>query len=442
MEKEESIDLKILWNIIWQKKKIMSYIIVGCTLLALIIAFILPKTYESTTLVETRTSGVGATSGAALGVVGGASSPTQGYIEMMKSRRVLEPIIAKLDIPKEKKEGMTAEGFAKKNLEIENVKSTDLITVSAKGRTPEEAQQISKSVVDNFLLLMTNMNKQTQSLVVKFLSERIDTAKKESDVAAQKLEDFSKKTKVYGPDDQASAILKQLSAFDKTIGEMEVQRQSAQAQLSTVSAQLKQQNTNAKEYNVSNSANVSNLRDNIIKKEVDLVGLRQKYTDKHPSVIEAKKELNKLQQSLEREVGTEVASGVTTMSPLQSSLLQGKAQAQVNIAVANASEAAIKQLENKTDNEMSQLSDNILQYTKLKRDAELKNEVYLNLVKNCEQAKIQQAMQSMDIQVIDSAYLPKEPSAPKKMLITIVGLIFGFIIVLGYSLSIYMKQSK
>ncbi|WP_196594222.1 GumC family protein [Pectinatus sottacetonis] len=448
MEKEESIDLRILGNIIWQKKKMVSLIIIICTLLALILAFVLPKTYESTTLVQTRTSGVNAASStataaaAALGISGNMDSPTLGYIEMMKSRTVLDPIIAKLDMPKEKKAELTAKDFAKKSLDIQNTKGTDLITVMAKGRTPQEAQQISKEVVDNFLLLMTKMNKQTQSLIVTFLSGRIDQAKKDSDDAAQKLEDFSKQTKVYGPDDQAKAVLEQLAAFDKTIGEMEVQRQSAQAQLDSTSAQLKKQNANAREYNVSDNKNVLNLRDSIVAKEVELVGLRQKYTDKHPSVIAAQNELAKLRQSLNSEVASEVSAGTTTLSPLQSTLAQGKAQAQVNIAVANASEAAVKQLEKKAEGSMSSLSDNILQYTKLKRDADIKNEVYLNLVKSCEQAKIQQAMQSMDIQVVDPANLPKKPSAPRKLLITIAGFIIGMIGIFAYSMFLYMKLEK
>lgn len=39
---------------------------------------------------------------------------------------------------------MTAAGFAKSNLEITNIKKTELITIAAYGKTPEEAQMISQ----------------------------------------------------------------------------------------------------------------------------------------------------------------------------------------------------------------------------------------------------------------------------------------------------------
>ena len=444
MENEEAIDLSKLLHIMIERKIPLLCIVVICTGIALITAFLLPKTYESTTLVQTRSSSKVDVSGAAaamaaFGVSGSTVSPTTNYIELMKSRAVIDPIVADLDLSEAQKEKMNAAGFAKTNLDIQNTKGTNLITVTGKGKTPEEAQMISQGVVDNFLLLMTNMNQQTQSLMVKFLSERTDNAKKEADDAAQKLEDFSKEHKVYGPDDQAKAAITQMAAFDKAIGDFKVQQQGAKAQLDSVDAQIAKQNINSKAYNVSDNSIVQQLRSQIVAKEVELVGLQQKYQDKHPSVIAAQQELSQLQSSLNNEVSTLVDAGTATMNPTQSELLKNKALASSNLAVANASEAAVKKLQDKQTSDMSQFSDDVLEYTKLERDSKMKGEIYLNLVKQCEQAKIQEAMDSMDIQVVDSADLPKGPSAPRKILITVIGFVVGVMLVFGYSLVLYKK---
>lgn len=440
MEKEGLVSLEKILRDIIEKKMVVVPIIICFTLASVVVAFLLPKTYESTTLVQTRSGNKVDVSGAAvamaaLGMGGGTvSSSTTAYIELMKSRAVLNPVIENLDIPNMQKEKMTADGFAKSNVDIQNTKGTNLIVVKGKAATPKEAQEISQGVVDNFLLLMTNMNQQTQSLMVKFLNERIVEAKKDSDDSAQKLEDFSKEKKVYGPIDQTSADLKQMAAFDKTIGDLEVQKKGAQAQLDSVSAQLNLQNTNLTTYNVSDNSTVQSLREKIVSKEVELVGLQQKYQDKHPSVIAAQQELDQLKNSLENEVSTAVAAGTATMNPLQAELVKTKALSATNIAVASASEAAVKNLQDKSDSKMSQFSENVLEYTKLQRDATMKNEIYLNLVKQCEQAKIQQAMESMDIQVVDDADLPKMPTAPKKTLIAVIGLILGCLVSFGYIL--------
>jgi uncharacterized protein involved in exopolysaccharide biosynthesis len=64
------------------------------------------------------------------------------------------------------------------------------------------------------------------------------------------------------------------------------------------------------------------------------------------------------------------------------------------------------------------------------------------LVKQCEDSKIKEAMESMDIQVIDPADLPDEdkPASPKKLLITAIGFVIGCLISFGYGLIQYKKE--
>ena len=57
MENEESIDLGRLMHILYDRRKTVGAIVGGCTALALIVSFALPKTYESTTLVQSRSVG-------------------------------------------------------------------------------------------------------------------------------------------------------------------------------------------------------------------------------------------------------------------------------------------------------------------------------------------------------------------------------------------------
>ena len=269
-----TIDLGRIIKIMWERKKVTVGIIAICTVIAITIAFMLPKQYESTTLVQTRSAGKdvsGASAmAAAMGInIGGSSSqgsPTN-YIELMKSRTVLQPIIDSLEWKDEKSKPDAAE-FAKSVLKIENTKQTNLITVTAKGKTPEEAQQISQGVVDNFLLMQTNMNQQTQSLLVKFLSDRIDAAKQESDDAAQKLAEFSKENKMYSPNDQAKLAIEQLNAYDKAISDMEVQQKSAQAQYDTATSKLGEQKAGAKTYSINDNSTVQSIRSQIVAKEV------------------------------------------------------------------------------------------------------------------------------------------------------------------------------
>lgn len=444
----DTIDLKKLFSLMIEKKKIVIAIIVVCTLIATIVAFVLPKSYQSTTLVRVK-SGSSSMFGYAAMAAGfgidigeGSSGSPESYIELMKSREVLEPIITELDLPEETKENMTAAGFAKSNLEVTNIKNTDLITIAAYGKTPEEAQMISQGVADNFLALMTKLNKEDNSSTLKFLDERIKIAKEEMETAENKLAAYQQEHKIYAPDEQAKAIIANLNNYDTTIAQLQAQSEGDSAKLAGVTSQLEQQNASLLEYNVSDNTNIGNIRESIVNKRVELVGLQQQFTDEHPDVIKAKEELNSLERSLSDEIAKAVNSQSVTLSPVQSNLLKDKISTEVQISVNNASLEALKAKQAEAQENIATLSADSVEYMRLSREATITGQVYTSLVQNYEQTRIQEAKDSMDIQIIDAADLPKEdmPTKPNKKLVVVIGFVLGIMISLGYTLYNYSRR--
>ena len=446
LQQEDTIDLGKLAQIATEHKKEVFSIIAGCTIVATGISFVLPKQYESTTLVQTRSAGRDISGAAAMasmmGIDAGGSSSTTSYIELMKSRRVLNPIINSMEWEDEKKKP-DADGFAKKYLDIKNTKQTNLITITAKGKTPEEAQMISQEVADNFLKLQTDMNQQTQSLLVKFLEERIDEAKKDAEDAREKFAQYQQEHKIYSPDEQARSTVNKMNAFDEALGNMQVQQKATQAQLAAVSAKLGDIRSSSQNYNINDNEIVKGLRNQIVSAQLELLNLRERYTEEHPAVISVKEKITKLNQNLTNEVNTMVASKYTTLNPTQANLVKDQANAEVSMAVAKASEEAIQARKNEKEKELEGFPKDVLEYLNLQRDTNIKEQIYTNLIKQAEDNKIQEAMESMDIQIIDAANLPDEdkPSAPKKKLITAIGLVLGCMLAFGYSLICYKKEN-
>lgn len=444
----DTIDLRKLFSLMLEKKKIVIAIIVICTIIATIVAFVLPKSYQSTTLVRVK-SGSSSMSGyaamaAGFGIdIGGSSSASpESYIELMKSREVLNPIIEKVDLTDEEREKMKADDFFKKYLEITNTKKTDLINIAAYGKTPEEAQMISQGVADNFLALMTKLNKEDNSSVLKFLDERMKIAKEEMETAENKLQAYQQEHKIYAPDAQTKSIIDSLNTYDNSIAQLQAQSEGNSAKLAGVTSQLEQQNASLLEYNVSDNTNIGNIRESIVNKRVELVGLQQQFTDEHPDVIKAKEELNSLEKSLSDEIAKAVNSQSVTLSPVQASLLKDKISTEVQISVNNASLEALKAKQAEAQENIATLSADSVEYMRLSREATITGQVYTSLVQNYEQTRIQEAKDSMDIQIIDAADLPKEdmPAKPNKKLIVVIGFVLGIMISLGYTLYNYSRR--
>lgn len=374
--------------------------------------------------------------------VGTSSVNPDNYIGLMKSREVLEPIMAQVDMPEEDREKLTTEDFIKKYLEITNTKKTDLINITAYGKTPEEAQMISQAVADNFLTLMTNLNKEDNSSVLKFLNDRMSIAKDEMETAENKLQAYQQEKGIYSPNDQTKALVDKLDDYDKKIAQLEAQEQANSAKLQDVTGQLEQQNSSLLEYNISDSDAIMNLRTAIVNKQVELVGLQQRYTEEHPDVIRAREELAELKKSLDREIQSAVNSKSATLTPVQGNLLMEKVQTETAEAVTSASLDALKAKQQEAEGNMSTLSADSVEYIRLLREKNITSEVYTNLVKAYENTRIQEAQESMDIQVIDAANLPREdmPAKPKKKIIAAIGFALGIIISFGYTLYVYNKR--
>lgn len=446
----DTIDLKKLFSLMIEKKKIVLAIVVICTIIATIVAFILPKSYQSTTLVRVKSDGSSSamagyatmSAGFGIDIGGGSSGSPESYIELMKSREVLNPIIEKVDLTDEEREKLKMEDFIKKYLEITNTKKTDLITIAAYGKTPEEAQMISQGVADNFLALMTKLNKEDNSSVLKFLDEHIKIAKEEMETAENKLQAYQQEHKIYAPDEQAKAIIANLNNYDTTIAQLQAQSEGDSAKLAGVTSQLEQQNASLLEYNVSDNTNIGNIRESIVNKRVELVGLQQQFTDEHPDVIKAKEELNSLEKSLSDEIAKAVNSQSVTLSPVQSNLLKDKISTEVQISVNNASLEALKAKQAEAQESIATLSADSVEYMRLERNAKITGQVYTSLVQNYEQTRIQEAKDSMDIQIIDAADLPKEdmPAKPNKKLIVVIGFVLGIMISFGYTLYNYSRR--
>lgn len=446
---DNTIDLRKLFSIMGEQKKVIIPIIVMCTVFAIIVAFVLPKSYQSNTLVRIKSSGGSnlssyAAMAAGFGIdIGGSSSASpENYIELMKSREVLEPIMEQVDMPEEDKEELTTEDFIKKYLEITNTKKTDLINITAYGKTPEEAQMISQSVADNFLTLMTKLNKEGNSSTINFLNDRMAIAKEEMETAENKLQAYQQEKGIYSPDDQAKALIDRLSAYDTNIAQLEAQEQANSAKLQDVTGQLEQQNSSLLEYNISDNDAIMNLRTAIVNKQVELVGLQQRYTEEHPDVIRVKEELAELKKSLDREIQSAVNSKSATLTPVQGNLLMEKVQTETAKAVTSASLDALRSKQQEAEGNISTLSADSVEYMRLLRDKNITSEVYTNLVKAYENTRIQEAQESMDIQVIDAANLPREdmPAKPNKKLIAAIGFVVGIMISLGYTLYVYNKR--
>ena len=447
---ESTIDLRKFLDIAKEKKIILIAIIAICTIIATVAAFVMPKQYSSSSMVKIKSTNdlnnipiVLTNIASQLGVdTGSSGNSPETYMEVMKSRAVIEPIIENLDLSEEEKEKMTIDGFIKSHLELTNVKKTDLINITAYGKTPEEAQKINQALIDSFDNLVMKIKENNTDYALEVLRQKVDQAKIDVTEAEDKLSSYQQEKNIYAPDEQVKAIIDSLNSYDKAIAQLQAEADGDNAKLAGVTGQLEQQNAALLEYKVSDNVNVGNIREAIVNKRVELVGLEQRFTDEHPDVIRAKEELNSLNDSLSKEINNAISSQSVTLSPVQSSLLQSKLETETKIAVDNASLEALKAKEAEAQTSIANLTNDNVEYARLLRDAKMKGEIYTTLVKYYEQSKINESNKAMNIQIISEPDLAREdmPAKPNKKMIIAIGFVLGVVVSAGYMIYIYSRR--
>ena len=144
---------------------------------------------------------------------------------------------------------------------------------------------------------------------------------------------------------------------------------------------------------------------------------------------EINKQIAETKSNLEKEIAAIIAQQAPSSNTVQQKLLADKFANEAAVAVANGKNNAIASLESKNDEAISRLPEAQQGYIRVKRDADVAQEIYVMLSKRLEEAKVAEVMVPNEVQVIDEATLPERPIKPRKArplaLAAILGLLAG-----------------
>ena len=126
------------------------------------------------------------------------------------------------------------------------------------------------------------------------------------------------------------------------------------------------------------------------------------------------------------EIARVINADASSVNPVHQNLVQGKIQAEAEIAAAQAQKNALERIIGLEEHNLNKLPAKEQGLVRVMRDANVAQEIYIMLAKRYEEARISEVMQPTDIQVIDVAVAP-DPDKPikpnKKVNILIAGLL-------------------
>jgi uncharacterized protein involved in exopolysaccharide biosynthesis len=363
-------------RLLWEHRSTVARATALALALSTIVAFILPKGFESTTrlMPPDSRSGDALAMAAALGGGAGGLSAIAGdmlglkssgalFVGILTSRTVQDDLVHKFDL--RKSYGATTEENARKRLATNTAIAEDhksgIITITVTDHDPQRAAAMAAEYVTELNMVVNELSTSSARREREFLEGRLTQVKQDLETAERDFGDFSSKNTAVDIKEQAKAMVGAAAAL--------------QGELIATEAQLE----GLKKIYTENNVRVRSLRARVTELQVQLTKMGGKY--------EAPADSN--------------ASSSDESSPSKDDSLYPSIRKLPVLGIA---------------------------FADLYRRTKVQETVFEVLTQQYELAKVAEAKETPTVKVLDPANIPERKAFPHRLVIMILGMMAGFVL--------------
>lgn len=323
-------------------------------------------------------------------------------------------------------------------IEIEQKRGLDIIILKADSPSPYEAALIVNSYINAYYQYNLKVNRTRYTLAREFLEQQRDDKSQQLRNAENAVSEFQQRNNVVVLDEQARALVEQLTNFESQMKAAEIEAASKQRALEEFRKSLAEKDKEITKYIESLSAEpfIKNLQEQIarleVQKEVVIAQQNLKNPENDPNVLQYNRTIQDLQTKLNNKLAS-LEQNLTAYTPdelrqLSIDVLKLDLEVQAARAKANQLKGIVKGYEAR----FNKLPVQSIEYARLERNRLSNEKLYLLIEEKYQEAVISEKSIPSNVQVIDAAIVPIDPSKPNRILIVFAGLLVGLGLAAGY----------
>jgi capsule polysaccharide export protein KpsE/RkpR len=359
-------------SILWERRNALYKVSLIGLILSLIVAFIIPVRYTSTTrLMPPDNAGGGVTSILAAltkgsselaslgGELFGLKSSGEIFVGMLRSNTIENAIINKFDLRKtyHTRTWQAARDNLEDRTEISADRKSGIITIKVSDGNASRAAEMSHEYVNELNRLVTSMDTSSAHRERIFLEGRLNEVQRDLEAAEKDFSAFASKNTALDVKEQGKAMI----------------------------------------------GAAAELEGQLIAAQTTLEGLRQMYTANNVRVRSVQARIDEYRRQLQK-MGGKVPSSADGTSP------QG--------GTGDSNQADYP-----TIRELPILG---VTWADLYRRTRVEEVVFETLTKQYELAKVEEARETPSVKVLDAAEVPEKKSFPPRLLLILLGTVFAF----------------
>jgi len=439
-------------KILRRRKWLIILPVIAITTAVAWVVYRLPNIYESTTLIVVKPSNL------PVGMVPALSEDSitrqlTAINQVVTSRSSLEPLVEKYELYRaERLRGMpmeTAIARTRDDINVDVNRSRNDIThgfnISFRYREPKVAQAVTVELAGKYINFQTNEALNTSKAAQTFFDNQVSQAREALNAVDKQRESFMAGNVGKLPS-EVQSLLNQLTGLreeQKTliseVGRLQDRRAAQQNNVSLLK-ETASKNIETIAENITDPKTTLAYSQLVTRKAAlqgELTALKQQYKDIHPDVIAKQQEVDQVSDEMQKMIDE-------WKEKIREKEKKLRDQPQVQVRVA---ESELKMVEGEIKRQQQLLADNekaiaaIVERLNqvpgvevalgaIERDYQTKKAAYDQLVQQQQRitlgAEATSQHQGEGIEVIDPANLPAQPVAPKRLMLSTLGLAFGF----------------
>jgi polysaccharide chain length determinant protein (PEP-CTERM system associated) len=416
---------------VWSRRKWMGIVVFAVILAAVAsVAKFLPDIYRSTATVLVERHNV-PEAFVKSSVTGELEMRLQTISQEILSRARLADLIQRLGLyPDLSKGGPIEAGIQKMRrdiqLELKGVQPTSgrggtvAFNLSYQGRDPETVARVANALASFYVEENVRLREQQAAGTAEFLRLQLAEMKKRLDEQEQRVREFQ--ARHIGQLPQQMAV--NLATLERLHTQLDL---NSANQLRTMDRRAALAKDLGEPDPAGAAATPDTTTDGLAKLKQELAELRRRFTDKYPDVIRLKAEIAALERDLaegkpEGRAGTGPATSADPSGRLKATLSKVDAE----IKALKAQEQRLRQDIAAYQRRVENAPQREQELRELSRDYETARDLYSSLLKRYEDAQlaesVEQTQRGERFRILDPAIVPKQPAAPNRIQLFLVGL--------------------
>ncbi|MCL6553189.1 MAG: polysaccharide biosynthesis tyrosine autokinase [Firmicutes bacterium] len=350
--------------------------------------------------------------------------------ELVKSRAVAEQALERLQVPDEARPAALRQLQA--GLKVRRVRNADLIVIEAEGATPAAAASSTNALAEALLDWHVGSRRRQASAGRQFIEEQVAAVGRELRAAEEALARYKVQGGQVSLSEQSTLAVTKLAEFEAQRRAAAAERQGVEASLRQARAALaRQAPTVPASFVEGEDPVVAQIRGELAKLELDLVGLQRQFTDRHPQVLATRARIEEAKARLRRQAGRTLLSQEFAANPLRADLAGQIIKLEVERQALAAREAALAAVVGQYARDVRDLPPKEVALARLTRDFKVAEETYLLLSQKLQEARIAESQVVGDLRIVDRATPPEVPVRPRPVRTALFGALLGLMVGVG-----------